>query len=158
MLLGVSPIEDLGIPGWARSDVIVLDSANGFEPAYAPRGKAVSIGSGSAIAEYVEALEKTVADPGYFEIGAMMQQGGAGWHLAFSMSHTMRENPQRGISSKVVYTIVRRGEIKSHPHEFTEIAPDGTKSEFRLPWIAKSWSEFIQFARQNGRACEGAIG
>jgi hypothetical protein len=158
MLLGVSPIEDVGIPGLARPDVVIFDSADGFEPNFAARGKAVSIGAGSEITEYTEALEKTVADPSHFQLSAMGPPGGAGWHLAFSMSHTMRESPRSGISSLVLYTIVRRGQIATHPHEFTEIEPDGTRTEFRLPWIAKSWNEFAQFARRNGRARHGAVG
>jgi hypothetical protein len=153
MLFGVSPVEDLGIPGWARSDVIVLDSSRGFEPVYAERAKAVSIGSGSGIGEYSSALEKTIADKSYFEVGAMLPGGGVAWWLANSVSRVVRENPKAGISSSVLYTVVQRAGISTHPHEFTEVDLDGTKREFRLPWIAKSWDEFKSYSTQNGLAC-----
>jgi len=157
MLLGVSPVEDLGIPGWARSDVIILDSRHGFEPVHVERAKAASIGSGSGIAEYTSALEKTIADRSHFEVGGMLPGGGIAWRLATSMSRVIRGHPKTGISSNVLYTLVKRGEISTHPHEFTEVERDGTKREFRLPWIAKSWDEFKSYSSQNGLTCGDAM-
>jgi hypothetical protein len=116
MLFGVSGVEDLGIPGMARSDVIVLDSQRGFEPELAERAKAVSIGSGSGISEYTSALEKTIADKSHFEVGAMAP-GGVAWLLAMAMSHVVRENPKAGISSKAVYTVVQRSGITTQPYK-----------------------------------------
>jgi hypothetical protein len=157
MLFGVSPVEDLGIPGWARSDVIILDSERGFEPVHAERAKAVSIGSGSGIAEYISALERTIADKSHFEVGAMLPGGGVAWMLANSVSYVVRENPRAGISSNVLYTVVQRAGISTHPHEFTEVELDGTERKFRLPWIAKSWHEFKSYSAQNGLASGDAV-
>lgn len=135
ILLGAHPTEDLGIPGWARCAVHVLNSS-GFAPQSSSASQVVSIGSGSQIDKYRDALAHLSADP--LSLIKMDTAGVGASSLILSMvvQKTVERNPAPGISRHAHVCIVRRGSINLQSNDEDIYPPDGKKMEFRMPPVA----------------------
>jgi hypothetical protein len=153
LLVSVSPVERVGDSPWPRADVIVMRSRSGFSPEFATGLRCLSIGSGSGVEVYREAL----ADPQTFfnlEIG-----GGTGIALGLAMRlrHVISKHPQPGISRYTHLTLVRADSVTVQPMNFTDIERDGTVVCDHMPPVARSWEEFSSLAQQNGLASAEAM-
>jgi hypothetical protein len=150
ILLGAHPTEDLGIPGWARCMVHILSSPD-FVPQSSSIGQAASIGSGSQIGTYRDALARLSADP--LSLIKMDTTGVGASSLILSMvvQKTVERNPAQGISSHAHVCIVRRGSISIQPNDEDVYPPNGEKIEFRMPPVATTWDEFVKRLASSGR-------
>jgi hypothetical protein len=150
ILLGAHPTEDLGIPGWARCTVHVLKSPD-FVPQPSPIGQVVSIGFGSQIETYRDALSRFSADP--LSLIKMDTAGVGASSLILSMvvQKTVERNPARGISRHAHVCIVRRGSVIIQPNDENVYTPNGEKIEFRMPPVATTWDEFVKRLASAGR-------
>jgi hypothetical protein len=158
ILLGAHPTEDLGIPGWTRCSVHILKSPD-FVPESSSIGQVVSIGSGSQIVTYREALASMSADP--FSLIKMDTTGVGASSLILSMviQKTVERNPAKGISCHAHICIVRRGSVNIQPNDEDVYPPNGEKIEFRMPPVATTWDEFIVRLASAGRnSPQSAIG
>lgn len=143
MLLAAHPTEDVGIPGWTRCSVYILRSPN-FTPEPSSIGEVVSIGSGSQIEKYREALAHFSADP--LSLIKMDTTGVGASSLILSMviQKTIERNPVPGISQHAHICIVKRGSIIVQPNDENVYPPDGEKIEFRMPPVATSWDGLVR--------------
>lgn len=143
MLLGAHPTEDVGIPGWARCSVYILRSPD-FLPEPSSIGEVVSIGSGSQIEKYREALAHFSADP--LSLIKMDTAGVGASSLILSMviQKTIERNPAPGISPHAHVCIVKRGDILIQPNDEDVYPPEGEKIEIRMPPVATNWDDFVK--------------
>lgn len=158
MLLGVSPMENLGDAPWARADVAVLEAATDFRPTFARAGEVVSIGSGSAVEEYVEAIRAMTNDPSDFVPAETWNPGGMGRALAISLAHLTAASPAPGVGTHLQVTTVRREGIATQSINYTTYEPDGSSTPHRMPVLANGWREFQEIATRSGRAALAACG
>ena len=154
LLVGVSPGERIGDSPWPRTDVIVMRSRTGFSPEYATGIRCLSIGSGSAVEVYREALQ----DPQnliQLDVGG---SAGIALGLTAQLRHVISKYPQPGISRYTHLTMVRTDSITIQPMNFTDFESDGTVVRDHMPPVARSWEEFSALAQQNGLATAEAVG
>jgi hypothetical protein len=150
ILLSAHPTEDLGIPGWARCSVHVLKSPD-FVAESSSIGQVVSIGSGSQIDTYRDALARLSADP--LSLIKMDTAGVGASRLILSMvvQKTVERSPAQGISCHAHICIVRRGGVNIQPNDEDVYPPNGEKIEFRMPPVATTWDEFVERLASAGR-------
>ena len=156
MIFGASPQENLGDAPWARSDVIVLDSHEGFYPRVGPRNQCASIGSGNGVDVYMRHLLYVNQNPFQFMQVEPAGPGTGGFALINSLTMTLRENPVPGISEHVHLVRVWRGRVEAGLIEHSEFLSDGVPVPRKMPTVARGWSEFETIARQRGRAAATA--
>jgi hypothetical protein len=149
ILLGAHPTEDLGIPGWAQCFVHVLKSPD-FVPESSSIGEVVSIGSGSQIDEYRDALARFSADPLSLIKMDIAGVGASSLILSMVIQKTVERNPARGISRHAHICIVKRGSINIQPNDENVYPPNGEKIEFRMPPVATTWDEFVKRLKSVG--------
>ncbi len=154
LLVGVSPGERIGDSPWPRADVIVMRSRTGFSPEYATGIRCLSIGSGSAVEVYREALE----NPETFIQLELGGSAGIAFGLAVRLRHVLSKHPKPGISRYTHLTLVRADSITIQPMDFTDIESDGTVVRDHMPPVARSWEEFSTLVERNGLASAEAVG
>jgi hypothetical protein len=146
LLAGVSIGEREVDAPWARSDVISLRSSEGFKPRYAKGLEALSVGSGSEVEEYIEALG------GLHELiqAEVFNPGGFGFGLAMRLSFILRQHPRPGVSRHLILAIARQGDLNLSIINRTDFPPEGQPIEDPVPPIARSWEEFKRLASTHG--------
>jgi hypothetical protein len=155
MLLGAHPTDDLGIPGYARCYVYTLRSPE-FVPKLAKIGEVVSIGSGSAVFEYIQLLDRFTADPLSL---IKLETAGIGQStimLSMSIERLIQEDPTPGISVHSHICVVSRGSIHVRPNDHNKYPRGCEVIEFRMPRVATNWDEFQLFTSvrsSKGAAC-----
>jgi hypothetical protein len=120
ILLGAHPTDDVGIPGWTRCSVHILKSPD-FVPECASIGQVVSIGSGSQIDTYRDALARLSADPLSLIKMDTAGLGASSVILSMVVQKTIERNPAPGISRHAHICLVRRGSIIIQPNARTFI-------------------------------------
>ncbi len=116
MLLSAHPTEHLGNDAWPRCFVhrfrapVFTAELAGPSPVFGIASEAVSIGYGSVIEVYREALQHVGADftQLQMEVG---NPGGMAYGLMFAVRAEVERNPVPGISPQVQVCTVRRGNI-----------------------------------------------
>lgn len=149
LLIGPHPTEDIVMPGRARPYVCKFNFP-AFQPEIQGGQFAVSIGSGADVPEYrsgiVSALE--------FDSGMLQAEVGpmGGWAQALNIAITtmLEDTPVRGIGPYVHMHIVERGQIRVATNDRTLLPSDGEPIEIRMPRVAQSWDELLQFAQEIG--------
>jgi hypothetical protein len=111
----------------------------------------VSIGSGSQVDTYRDALARFSADP--LSLIKMDTAGVGASSLILSMviQKTVERNPAHGISRHAHICIVRRGSVNIQPNDEDVHPPNGEKIEFRMPPVATTWDEFVERLARAGR-------
>jgi hypothetical protein len=137
VLVGTDPIEEVGIPGHARPYLCKF-SAPDFEPDITPGGRSIiSIGSGSEIPEYIEAI-RDLLDPSSRERGHFLRledniyaRGrGIGYHMA--LTDLLEKRPVVGISFHV------------HTQVATREGCTLMQNKTGMPRVAQNWNEFVE--------------
>lgn len=155
ILVGASPNEDIGIPGFARIYIVVLKDPN-FEPQIVKNGnKILSIGSGAGVEIYKEALKKLSGDYGFSLMQAEVgTQGGYGGIILDHLSEVIKKAPEEGISKHLQIAIIRRGQYSLGNNDTTIFLHSGEKIDIKMPPLAKSYPEFLALSKKYSR---GAI-
>lgn len=158
MLVGASPNEDIGIPGFAKIYIAVMKYPN-FEPQIIKGGNRLeSIGSGSGVEIYKKEIEKLTENSS----SSLMQSevgmpGGYGSILLHCISKIIRENPQEGISKYLHIALIRRGQFALKNNDTIIHYPKGGKIEIKMPPVAKSYNEFLSLTKDINKTAEGAV-
>lgn len=132
MLLSTHPTQNDGSAPWARC-FIHRYSAPDFIPVQAAPAQIVSIGSGSGIKRYADALKSLEDDMNMFklEVGFF---GGAGIALMSSLTSLLRRVPQPGISSYLQVCLVGRDRVRlgGFSREGSEAIPKLARNKHEL--------------------------
>ena len=137
MLLSAHPTENDGAAPWARCYIHKFLSPD-FKPSVAPLREIVSIGSGSSIDPYIQALRglETNLDLFRLETGTMP---GSAYALVYSITSMLRRTPIAGISNHLHICIVERDGVQIGKNN--EIVHDHPEDNFTMPPVAQSWEE-----------------
>lgn len=161
LLVGVSPDEDLGVPGLMRIYVIRLTDPN-YEPEIFSKPLAVChIGSGGGVDHYTQALQ------GFFELDneahkAHMAGLGA-WPAVIgrTIGRVVQDNPVSGISPHVHILVCSGNTILEGNNNSTLFPGNGAEPvELKMPKVATNYREFLALCHDLGigaDAVEGAV-
>ncbi|BCY17361.1 MAG: hypothetical protein GYA12_15275 [Chloroflexi bacterium] len=137
LLLGVHPNENDGPSPWAKCYVYKFSSPD-FEPIRSNGVEIVSIGSGSGIKKYVDALDRLSHDFDMFKLETGTP-GGSGLGLMTSISSVLNGNPQPGISQHVHICIVGRDGVRLGTNIVKD--PDNPEKNKPMPNLATNMDE-----------------
>lgn len=110
LLFSAHPTRDDGAAPWARCYVHRFRSPE-FEPEIAQQSAIVSIGSGSHINKYKEALQTLGEDTGVFQLETGIP-GGSGLGLMMSLINILEKFPVQGISQYLQTVLVGRNSVR----------------------------------------------
>lgn len=80
-----------------------------------------------------------------------MRSGGWGEALGTAISHTLNDEPRRGISRHIHMILVHRGEIRVGQNDENIYPPnDAARIEIRMPNVATSYSQFLRLVQSSG--------
>jgi hypothetical protein len=140
ILLGAHPTEKDGAAPWAKCYVYRFYGPD-FEPINSDGTEIVSIGSGSDVDQYIEALDKLSNDYEMFKLEAGIFAG-SGLGLMTSVSSVLKKFLVPGISRHLHVCIVGRDGLKLGTNNFE--APDKPDLHFVVPPVATSLEELRQ--------------
>jgi len=161
MLAWAHPTDnvDMGDLHWPQTDVCIFSSPE-FEQEKTKSSEALSIGSGSRILEYKNAVQEACDSDTFYTImqGANprephIQVG----FLAGSIERVIKDNSQGGISPFIQIGIVNRGQSFVYNYEYSVIPRQGVKTPLRFPPLSRSYPQFVENCRKWGYSAEGAI-
>ena len=140
MLLSAHPTKNDSPAPWARCYLHRYYSPK-FEPQITEPGKIVSIGSGSDVKPYREALESLSLNMEMFnfEVGML---GGSGIALMSSLSSLLKRNPASGISRYLHIFIVGRDRVRMGSNSVD--TPDHPENHDPMPKVARNMEELRQ--------------
>jgi hypothetical protein len=154
LMVGVSPDENCGLGAKVYFTRFVAPE---FRPQVMSRAiKLCSIGSGARKIEYKHRLKPLFRLTSGILKAEVMHPGGWARQLGFSISRTLADHPLRGISPHLHIIIIKRGSILVETNDENIYPPDGTRIEFRMPRIARSYEEFLGLAKALGYDFAGA--
>jgi hypothetical protein len=156
MLLGAHPTEDVGIPGYSRCSVHILRSPE-FVPIVTPIGEVASIGSGSGVPPYREALASFSSNPMSLLQMETAGRGASSLILSMVVQKTIEKNPAPGVSPHSHICLVYRGTVDVHPNDHDQYPQDGEMMEFRMPRVATTWNEFVRMCSDNCTTAHGTV-
>jgi hypothetical protein len=137
MLLSAHPNENAGDVPWACSYVHCFRAPH-FASEQGTNNEVVSIGSGSGVAPYVEALQAAGSDVTHLQM-EVGNPGGTAYGLMFAVRSALERSPVPGISRHLQLCIVRRGEIDIHHYNRHSFGSSG--GDLVMPSLARSLSE-----------------
>lgn len=143
MIVGVSPTADLGVPGWVRPTVAIMQAPD-FFPHILLLNQVHAIGSGSGVEIYVQELETLQRNQRTLWQGEIRSQGGFGRTLLHFLSQTVADHPTPGVSRHLHLCLVRRHQITLMNSDHTIYPLDGPPIEVRMPGVARTWAEFAK--------------
>lgn len=159
LFVGAHPTEHMGNSDWPRCYAWKMRSPD-FELEFAEMNRAVSVGSGTEVSHYREALADLHDDDAVSPL-IQMEVGGVGG-FASAVQHvlgqTVAEHPVSGVSKHLHLAIVTRGmDFRVQPNDHT-IYPGGSQViQVKMPHVARSWEEFEEYCRSQGLAAGDAI-
>ena len=155
LLAAAHPHKNRGESPWAITDLFQFDSPD-FSPQKAKPDDVFSIGSGSNVLTYVDAIKQSRDHFSFHEsiIGGELSQSN---HFATGVERAVKANPTLGVSNFFQIAIVSRGKIIIKNHEYDIIKSNRERIEVRCPLIAKNMEEFLGIVKQNGMQVEVAI-
>lgn len=138
ILLAAHPTENDGAAPWAKCYAYRFSSPD-FNPRLAAPAQIVSIGSGSNVKAYENALRKLEGD---FELLKFQQyhRDGPALGLLSSISSELKKFPTKGISPHLHICVVSRGEIRIGKNN-TQVY-DAPEENFEMPPVATNMEEF----------------
>ncbi len=140
LLLSAHPTKNDGSAPWARCYVHRFYSPN-FKPLLAQRDEIVSIGSGSDIQQYKDALKALGSDMKMFEFDVHFP-GGSGIALMSSLTALLKRNPSSGISRYLHLVLVGRDRVRIGSNGVD--TPDNPEINDPLPQVAQNMDELTQ--------------
>lgn len=155
LMVGISPDEDIGIPGWAQSYVCVLKCPTFDAEIIKGGNKVCSIGSGGYVEVYVKALEGLTKT--YHPFMQLETQGRGGWArgMGLELSSVLKEHPVEGVSQHVQIFVIQRGRITSHEVRETVYEADGQVVEEKIPKVARGYPELVKIIRNRKKEATG---
>jgi hypothetical protein len=158
IMVGVSPNEDVGVPGWAQIYVSVFKSPDFEANIVHGANNILSIGSGSGVKPYVELLREFTEDDYHplmqMEVG---NPGGWGQVILLELSNLLRENPEKSISEHVQIFLLRRGQILEGNNDSTFYPHDKDPIKIVMPKVARGYPEFVRMVQQINILVKGTI-
>lgn len=146
MLLSAHPTENDGAAPWARCYVHRFRHPD-FRPLPDNPTEIVSIGSGSQVKHYIDALRNLEKDFELLKMETMMPQASA-LGLAMSVTSAINKNPVDGISPHLHICLVGREGIKLGNND-TDVQ-DHPEENFTMPPVAQSWEELQEILKLTG--------
>jgi len=154
MLLGAHPFETVGTTKWPKTEVYIF-TAPDFEPVRAEPKELLSIGSGSSVKPYQNALAEVFKNEITFAHMEIGDPGGFGRGLMLEIAEAIRKMPTQGISPHVHICLVTRSSVRLGTNDLW--APEQPElDDFLMPKVAESWKEFEEIVRTNGALSEAA--
>jgi len=155
LLLGASPNEDAGLG--ARMFLVRFASPD-FRPGIMVRLIMwCSIGSGAGIAEYKRRIKPHIRFVSAIHHAEVMNPNGWAQALASSLTRSLRDRPQTGISRHLHAVVVRRGQVSTWNNDERIYHPDGSIEELRMPSVAQSYEQFQRLSAAAGMEAACAI-
>ncbi|WP_426339943.1 hypothetical protein ACN9MZ_27335 [Pseudoduganella sp. S-14] len=158
IMVGVSPIENMGNEAFPRVYVIRF-SAPDFVPQYMNRGlRMCSIGSGAGVTQYKRSLRPL------FRNGSGIHQAHLGgvhqWArtLAFGATIAVRDYPHAGISEHFHVIGITLGDMALMNNDMKTYPQEGEPVVLQMPQVATSWLEFCDLAEVRHSSGAGAVG
>jgi hypothetical protein len=154
ILAWVHPTRDrpaLSLP-WSYVHVF---SSPGFSPTRAAEVEALSIGSGSRVSQYVNAV-KGICQQDQFLRWSLERDKMDATFLSAVLRDRLEKYPSPGISNFFQMAVVTRGPWSIGSNERLTVLPDGTKMEEQFPAIARSYDEFLKMCASRGLTAEAA--
>ena len=146
LLFSAHPTKDDGAAPWARCYVHRFRSPE-FAPEIAQQSAIVSIGSGSHINEYKEALQTLGEDTGIFQLETGIP-GGSGLGLMMSLTNTLENFPVQGISQYLQTVLVGRNSVRiSNNFAFIKNVRGEKRS---IPPITQNINDLERFLKNRG--------
>jgi hypothetical protein len=156
MMIGVRPVTSVDIPGQGEADVWQASVYVFRGPVFASMRinhfRVVSIGSGSVVSAYAEALERTSKDPTLLHFAGA---GGAAVILGSNIKSDVQNSPTPGISPHVHVCVAAHGGILIKSND-TQVEQGGRVVEdFKMPPVADSMESLREILNRNGCAVAG---
>ncbi len=146
LMIGIHPTKNNGDSPWPLGSVYIFDSPS-FAPKAAKEMEFLSIGSGKYVDEYKKALHRATQlhdNPLiHAESGSI---GGWGHAIKIGLSFTMKDHPDSTVSPHLHIVIIERGRLSIGNNNHTTYIKDAPQ-KFEMPWVAKSYPEFIKFCK-----------
>jgi hypothetical protein len=154
-MVGVSPHVNRGL---GAKVYFARFAAPDFQPCIMNRAiKVCSIGKGAQVREYKHRLKPLFRLTSGILKAEVMNPGGWARQLGFSISRTLADYPQVGISPHIHIVIVQRGQsIVVETNDENIYPPDGSRHEFRMPRVAQDYDEFQALAASLGHDAAAA--
>jgi len=156
MTIAAHPTQNAGDAPWARTYGHIFRSPY-FEPVTV--GRIDSIGSGATIDPCKAEIEKLLADDDLmFSLMQLMTlgAGAAAQALALDISKLLENVKPNGISPHLHIGVVSRGLGAIFANDRTEFGSDGP-IEFKMPPVARSWSELVAMLEADGESAAGCL-
>ena len=137
MLLSAHPTENDGAAPWARCYVYRFYAPN-FEPIEAAQTEIVSIGSGTDVKPYREALDNLSKNADVYKLEELFP-GGSGFALMSSLTSLLLRSPTTGISKHLHICLVGRTKVSlgtNNPY-----ISDTQGTDKAMPKVARSMDE-----------------
>jgi hypothetical protein len=154
ILAGIHPTEKMGDSPWTRPSVYTFRAPT-FQPRAVSMNEFVSIGSGGYVDEYREVLERTSGmNPDFMTIETMGRAAAhsGGSLLSMLIRKEMETRPTAGISRHFHICVVSLGDIRLGDNDLDTYTQSGEKIEFRMPRVARSWSELMEILQGSANA------
>jgi hypothetical protein len=164
MLVGISHEVDPAtahVPNVVQGPraIIIRMRSPTFEPEITNRRLSVEhIGSGAGVDHYTELMQS------YFDIRSDTLKAETAafgmWPrmLGHGVMRVVEENPIDGISPHVHILVCRSGEIFAMANDSRKFLPGGSEPiEFKMPPVARSYSEFLAMCGVEGIGAQGAV-
>ena len=160
------PTKNFGATPFACTNIHIFRSPD-FKPVIVERQKVGSIGSGSEVSTYVDALKRIQADKSLLQLGVNSPK-----MLAHTISHkimrTVENFPTAGISKYLQFGIMKREEaivtnlefiLHNKPlfpfHTYSE--RHGSVIEVKLPHLVKGEKDFLDYCRGRNNIASKAM-
>lgn len=151
LMVGIHPTINNGDSSWPKGTVCVFESPN-FEPKFSRGLEFFSIGSGKYIEAYKKELHRSTQLHGnpliQAEVGSI---GGWGHAIKTNLTQTIKDNPDATVSEHLHILIAKRGEVLLGNNDHTTYA-NNSVIEFRMPWVAQSYSEFVKYCENRKKS------
>lgn len=147
ILTGVSPDEVFGQIGAAKIYTAVLKSPDFALQIIKSGNEFLTIGGGCGVEIYKQQIEKIqVAIPANY-----------GKILLGAISEVIRNNPQKNISKNLQIALIKKGQYSFGDNDTTIYYHNGEVVDIKIPFIAKSYPEFLELIKISGRTEKGAV-
>ena len=146
LIVGVSPVEDIGGPELPRIFVIRSVAPDFVPRKMRPTTGMLGIGTGSSVPHYKRALRPLFRLTSGIQHAHMIGLHGWAQQFTFSATIAIRDYPDFGISESLHVVAIRRGQMITLNNDMTTYPPNQPPVELQMPRVATKWEEFTQLA------------
>lgn len=150
LIVGASPTENSGLG--ARVYLTRMVSPYFVPEIKGANIKVLSIGSGAESKELKHRIKRLVRHDSKTLQAEIGRPGGWAEIFSFSVTRALHDNPIPGVSPHHHLILVDRGLITLSNNDEKIYDGDDTVTEFKMPDVAKSYSEFVQLCQSKGYA------